>query len=196
MEPSKIFVLNLLFFSSALSRVASAEHLINLTRMANCDELTEKPIAYVIEARPEMDPVTNLIKAYHAKFNWTKVDTGPRIVTMIIFKCPKGSMGSCISNPTVHQETLSCKRFMEDDSGPWHMYSSSMSGSKCGDEVGTFSFDFTSLKIDHLIQYLDVNDEQFRRFRINIIFESVETLATIACGHLEFELLKIEDVGM
>lgn len=110
---------------------------------------------------------------------------------MKVFKCPADSVGPCTSNPIVHQELVDCKRFIEDDSGPWHMFSSSMSGSKCGEAMGEFTFDFSSLKMEYLVKYLDLDDRSYSRFHIQMDVIDAITNELWSCGDMHFDLVDI-----
>lgn len=166
-------------------------HLVNLTSLTTCDDYGMDPKAFITEVRHELAPDSGLCIALHATYNWTKVTTGAWLVKMLVFKCPVDTTGRCSDNSDAFEEILDCQRFKEDSSGPWHMYSSSMSGSKCGESIGIFTMDFSSLKIEHLVNYLDIDDEQFRRFRIKAHFIHMESNDTIGCNNIEFDLLKV-----
>lgn len=168
-------------------------HITNLTALANCEDESLNPLAYFIEVRPEIDPDTGICIAMHAVYNWTKLATGPRLLQIDLYKCRKDleSQGPCLDNPTHYEELLDCKRLVEDSSGPWHMYTSSMEGSKCGEEIGVFKMDYSILKIDHLVNYLDIDDDQYRRFRIRTHFVDLDSRDVVACVYFDFDLLKV-----
>uniref|UniRef100_A0A1B0GLW0 Uncharacterized protein n=1 Tax=Phlebotomus papatasi TaxID=29031 RepID=A0A1B0GLW0_PHLPP len=54
-----------------------------------------------------------------------------------MYQCPTDSIGQCNDNPEEHHTPLHCDKFVGDDSGPWHMLSNAMSGSKCGDQLAS-----------------------------------------------------------
>lgn len=72
------------------------------------------------------------------------------------------------------------------------MYSSVMeTGSKCGESLGEFALDFSSLKIGHLVNYLHIDDEEYGRFRIRTKFLDAESKEMVACANIDFDLLKV-----
>lgn len=190
-SPNKSFFPLIVAVVLGLSSAVESLHLVNLTSLTACDDPGMDPAGYITESRPEINPDNGLIVAFHAKFNFTRVLSGPRTLRMTFFKCAKDTMGPCNENPTVHEEVLDCLRFTEDASGPWHMFSTAMSGSKCGDVVGQFTLDFSALKIDHLVKYLDVDDEQFRRFRLKTHFIDIDSGDDVGCNDIQFDLLKV-----
>lgn len=168
-----------------------ALHLVNLTGLSNCGGDGLKPSVYLTEVWPEFNPDNELCVAMHGTYHWTKVMTGPRLLQMVFYRCPKDSEVPCEENPIYHEEILDCNRFMDDSSGPWHMYSSAMeTGSKCGESLGEFALDFSSLKIDHLVNYLHIDDEEYSRFRIRTKFLDAESKEMVACANIDFDLLK------
>lgn len=52
-----------------------------------------------------------------------------------MLRCGPEVTGNCMENADHYYEVLHCKRFHNDESGPWFMISDGMSGSKCGEEA-------------------------------------------------------------
>lgn len=169
---------------------AESLHLVNLTGLSNCADEGLNPVAFLTEVRQEINPDNGICDAIHGKYNFTKVVPGTRVMQITVYKCPMEPKGPCTENPTFHEELLDCNRLLEDDSGPWHMYTSAMSGSKCGEEIGEFTLDYSSLRIDHLVKYLDIDDDVYRRFSMRT-HTFLETKEVVACVDMDFDLLKV-----
>lgn len=188
---SSVNIVGLALFALCLSCVSTEARTVNLTHLDNCLQHGQSRNAHLISVSYELDADTGICNTIHAKFNVTEIDTNPRIWKMTIFKCPADTTGFCNSNPTTHEELVDCKRFIEDDSGPWHMFSSSMSGSKCGEAIGTFSLDYSSLKLDHLVKYLDLDNRDYSRFRIEMDVLDAYSRETWTCGDMHFDLVDV-----
>lgn len=174
-----------------ISSAATAERLVNLTHLDNCEEHGQTKTAHLTSVSYEINSNTGMCNTIHGKFRVKNIDTNPRILIIKFFKCPADNMGPCNSNPIVHEESMDCKRFVEDDSGPWHMFSSSMSGSKCGEAAGDFTLDYSSLKLEHLVKYLDLNDRTYSRFRLVMDYIDAKTRETWGCSDIHFDLVDI-----
>lgn len=179
-----------LILVACLSSGAVEARQVNLTNMNNCREYGISSPVHLTSLRYDVNPETGLCDMIHGEFTVMTVDTAPTHLIMTLFKCPADSEGSCESNPTTHEEHIDCERFVSDDSGPWHMFSSSMSGSKCGEETGQFSLDYSRLKVEHLINYLDIHDDQFSKFQLKMNFLSTATGTPRGCAEIEFNLVK------
>lgn len=163
---------------------------VNLTRLDNCEEYGQTAPVHLTSVRYDINPDTGVCDVIHGEFSVKTIDTAPKVLFMTLFKCAPDSTGKCLANPTTHEEAMDCKRFVEDDAGPWHMFSSSMSGSKCGEEMGEFTLDYSRLKVEHLINYLDIQDDQYSRFMLKMNFMSTTTQESRGCGEVEFNLVK------
>lgn len=164
---------------------------VNLTLLDNCEEVGRTAPVDLTSVRYEINPESGLCDVMHGEFTVQTVDTGSNDLEMTLFRCPADAPMPCTMNPVVHKEYLNCKRFVEDSSGPWHMFSESMSGSKCGEEAGQFTLDYSSLKIEHLINYLDITDDQFSKFQLKMNFVSETTGQPRGCGTVHFDLVQL-----
>lgn len=173
-----------------ISDYASAVRRVNITKLDNCAAGSSAPM-HLTELSLGTDPITGLCDTVHGKFVVSAVDTSPKLWIMTIYKCPADTKGPCNDNEVVHEEEMDCRRFLEDTSGPWSMFSGAMSGSKCGEEVGSFSLDYSILKLDHLINYLDTDHDQLTKFRFEMDFLRKDNRALWACGSLEFNLVDL-----
>lgn len=178
-------ILCIVFIASSTSA-----RIVNMTRLANCDDHGTTIPVYLISVSYDRDPATGICNTIHAKFNSTTEDKSDAIWKLYFYRCPAGDamLAKCDSNPTVHEEAVNCKRFIEDDSGPWHFFASAMNG-KCGHEIGTFALDYQSLRMENLINYLDVTDSKYSRFHLKMEYKNGITRNTRACAELDFNLV-------
>ena len=172
-----------LLFCSAYGR------LVNITTLDNCqDEPSNTATVFVRDVSYHVteDGTCDIV---HCSIDVTTVDTEPLELEMTLFKCPeRGMTGPCLANPTKHDELLDCDRLMNDDSGPWHMFTSAMEDGQCGDKVGVFGMSFARFKLEYLMKYLDVYDASFNTFRLKMKFMSTQTKRMRGCGELDFTL--------
>lgn len=171
-----------------LATPVAARH-VNISLLANCDDTIDHAPVYLTKVWYEMGP-ENLCDTIHATFHVATIDLAPNELSMVLYKCPGGHIEDpCFDNPTEHVEHLDCDRFVNDDTGPWHMFSSSMSGSHCGDEMGDFELNTSRLRIEYLIKYLDIHDDDYHRFRLRMYFRSTGTDEARGCAHVDFYLV-------
>lgn len=166
--------------------------LINITYLNNCQDLgDEKPTVYVTDVDYHISETDGLCDMVHTTLHITTLDPEPLELDMTLYKCEESNMKEpCVANPTVHGELLDCERLKNDDSGPWHMFTSVMDDEyKCGNKLGELKLEFARLKLEHLIKYLDVYDANFNTFRLKMYFKSTATNALRGCGEIDFTLL-------
>lgn len=178
---------NFLVIICALLNSASARQ-VNITYLNNCkDQDSHTATAYLrdVDYHITDDGTCDIV---HSKVEITTVDTEPYMLVMTLYKCPGYLTTPCLDSPTTHEELLDCDRLMNDDSGPWHMFTSAMEGGQCGDAVGMFGMSFARLKLEHLIKYLDVYDANYNSFRLKMNFKSTSTGQVRGCGDLDFTL--------
>lgn len=167
---------------------------VNITFLDNCSDLgDEKPVVYLYNVKYHIDSEDGLCDIVHTHLNITTLDPDPLELEMTLYKCTESNMEEpCKNNPTVHEELLTCERLMNDDSGPWHMFTSVMEDDlKCGKKMGEFELSFARLRLEHLMKYLDVYDAEFNTFRLKMYFKSVKEQALRGCGELDFALLPL-----
>ena len=163
---------------------------LNITNLENCQEFGDQAVVALTTVNYHIDPATQVCDTVHGEFEVKSADVKPRILTMTLYKCPDHTLNEvCLSNPTSHEETLGCDRMLGDDSGPWAMFSKAIAGSNCGSKVGVFNMDYSVLSLDHLINYLDIHDNEFGRYRMRMHFHSTQTDSLRACLNLDFKLL-------
>lgn len=181
---------SLLVTISTLTATAQADRLLSITNLENCKEFVDEIVVKLETIEYHTDPATGARDTVHGDFSVKSGVHGDRVLTMTLYKCPDPSSNEpCFSNPTVHQETLGCERLTKDDSGPWAMFSSAIAGANCGKDAGVFSLDYSTLKLNNIINYLDIHDDEFGRFRMRMYFHSAETNSIRACSDLDFKLL-------
>lgn len=178
-----LMVITVFFFSPTSARR------VNITYLDNCkDEDSKKAAVFVrdIDYHVLEDGSCDIV---HCKVEITTLDPEPLNLLMTLFKCSQTDMGApCQANPTNHEEMLNCDRLMNDDSGPWHMFTSAMEGGQCGDKIGVFGMSFARLRLEHLMKYLDVYDANYNTFRLKMNFMSTMTNQVRGCGELDFTL--------
>lgn len=162
---------------------------VNITYLGNCQDLdTSAATVFLRDVDYHLadDGTCDIV---HGKLDVTTVDADPIELVMTLFKCPEANMATaCSLNPTVHEELLNCDRLMNDDSGPWHMFTSAMDDGQCGDKIGLFTLSFARLRLEHLMKYLDVYDADYNTFRLKMFFKSTMTNTVRGCGELDFTL--------
>lgn len=166
----------------------AARH-VNITHFDNCEEFGKTVPMYFTDVSHWVDNATGVFNTVHGNLNVT-IPSMAGIYAMTISKCGQNTTGACTSNSVVVEEPIDCERFRHDDSGPWHMFSSSNANSTCFEKAGIYSIDYTSLKLEHLVRYLDIHDDEFPRFRIRIHFITPKTRQTLACFNMDFYILK------
>lgn len=167
---------------------------INITMLDNCRDLgDEKPQAYLTKVSYHIDPEDGLCDKVHCTLKIETLDSSDLELFIELFKCEGIGMDTpCNDAPTTHTELLTCERLMNDDSGPWHMFTSVMEDdTKCGKKTGEFELEFMRLRLEHLVKYLDVYDSTYNTFRLKMYFKSTGTNALRGCGELDFTLLAI-----
>lgn len=166
---------------------------VNITYLGNCQDIDVKGEATVflrnVDYHITDDGTCDIV---HGQLDITTVDAEPVELVMSLFKCQEKNMATpCTLNPTVHEELLNCDRLMNDDSGPWHMFTSAMDDGQCGDKIGLFVLSFARLRLEHLMKYLDVYDADYNTFRLKMLFTSTLTNTVRGCGELDFSLLAL-----
>ena len=170
-----------------LSVLSSDARNLNITNLENCQDL---PQAVVHLTTIDYHMVNGLCNTVHGEMTVTAADYKPRNLTMTLFKCANtDETEPCLENPMVHEEHLGCERLIGDDSGPWAMFSDAVARSNCGKNEGVYSVDYSTLKLEHLINYLNIHDEDYSRFRLRMHFLSMQTNSLRACLDLDFKLL-------
>lgn len=161
--------------------------------MGNCQDVSEEPAVYFGDVTYHISEVDGLCDQAHIALIITTIDPAPLQMTMTLFKCEESNMaGPCLGNPTMHEELLDCERLKNDDSGPWHMFTSVMEDDyTCGLKNGEIQLEFARLKLEHLIKYLDVYDKTFNTFRLKMYFKSTSTDSLRGCGELDFSLVTV-----
>lgn len=163
---------------------------INITMLANCRDMATDPVAYFTAVDYHYSDEDGLCDQVHADVVITTRDPSPLNLYMTLFKCEeKGMTVPCEQNPTEHEELMTCERLMNDDSGPWHMFTSVMEDDfKCGRKMGTIKLEFARLRLEHLMKYLDVYDSKYNSFSLKMNFFSTSTNLVRGCGELDFTL--------
>lgn len=139
----------------------------NITNMSNCLDV---PLDYQNDAEVE---TMNIVYQRNAK-NFVDTVSGEFMVhvqrehkdtelVLWFFKCPKGSTGVCSENKKEFTENLNCKRFLEDDSGPWHMFAPAMDKRNvCAEAQGRYSITNATIFARHVEKYMKVEEGHYR----------------------------------
>lgn len=179
-----------LLIVACLSVTPSYARLLNITNMENCQEYKDAAVVQLKTVKFHVDPATGVCDTVHGDFVVKAGDDMPRILIMTLFKCPDPmSSEICLSNPTKHEETLGCDRLTGDDSGPWAMFSEAIKNANCGKNAGVFSLDYSTLSLNNLMNYLDIHDSDFGRYRMRMYFHSTQTDSIRACLDVDFKLI-------
>lgn len=168
----------------------SANRVLNLTNLENCKEFGDEPTVLLKGVTYHVIPETGISDTVHGEFIVKSGEHFERKLTLTLFKCSANPQATehCQENPTYHEEILSCDRLIGDSSGPWAMFSEAIAGANCGKDEGVFSMDYSTLKLDNIIKYLDIYDSEFGRFRMRMHFWSVRGNSLRACTDLDFTL--------
>jgi hypothetical protein len=94
--------------------------------MSNCVDI---PLNYENEAEIEVKDITyekNALGFYDTLSGKFVVhirrDHQETELVFTFYKCAKGATGVCTENPKEFIEAVDCKRFLNDATGPWHMF--------------------------------------------------------------------------
>lgn len=164
---------------------------INITLLDNCRDLVdESPVVYITDVSYHIAEEDGLCDKVHTTIAVTTRDPSPLLLIMTLYKCEEVNMeGPCLSNPTIHEEILTCERLMSDYDGPWGMFTTVMEDEfKCGRRIGEMQLEFARLRVEHLLKYLDVYDATYNTFRLKMYFQSTSTEKVRGCGELDFTL--------
>lgn len=127
----------------------------------------------------------------HGKYTVKHIDISKRELVTTMYQCPTDSIGQCNDNPEEFHQALHCAKFVSDDSGPWHMLSYAMSGSKCGEQVGDFELISSKLRFDYLMNdqknYIKLNDKM-RKYRAKMLFHTEGKVSIRGCVSIDFTL--------
>lgn len=165
---------------------------INITNLDNCRHLVdERAVVYATKVDYHVSEEDGLCDQVHMRLKIETVDPADLHLMMTLYKCEEATPAEfCSSNPTFHEEYLDCTRLIEDDTGPWHMFTSAMDPDyTCGKKSGEIEMTFMRFKLEHLMKYLDIYDSSYSHFRLKMYFKSTGTNALRACGDLDFSLL-------
>lgn len=157
---SSIFVHCLLWTTVACAN-------FNITNMSNCVDI---PMDYKNDAEVE---IMNIVYQRNAK-NFIDTISGEFLVhvsrdhkatelVLWFYKCPKGSTGFCDQNKAEFIEPMTCKRFLEDDSGPWHMFAPAIDKRNvCAEYQGQYSITNATIFTHHVEKYMKVEEGHYR----------------------------------
>lgn len=181
---------SLILLATYTARLASGDAVLTITNLENCQEYGDAAAVTMTTVEYHKDPVTGTSPTVHGTFLVKSGDFKPRILTITLYKCKDpASNEPCQENPVVYEETLDCDRLIGDDSGPWAMFSRAIARSNCGQSTGEFSMDYSTMKLQHLMKYLDIHDNEWGRYRLRIYFHSTQTNSIRACFDLDFKLV-------
>lgn len=84
-------------------------------------------------------------------------------LVMAFYKCAKGSTGVCNENESQFVEQVNCQRFLEDDTGPWHMFAPAMDERNvCAEIQGQYRITNATLYQKHLEKYMKIEQGHYR----------------------------------
>lgn len=128
----------------------------------------------------------------HGKYHvHVKADHKDTELIMTIFKCPKGTTGTCKENPKEFIEKIDCERFLNDQSGPWYMFAPAMDTKNiCAETDGTFEFFRAHLSGKYLEKYMTVEEGSYRiRMLYHLPGESMDLKNLRGCIEIDFDVV-------
>lgn len=179
-------------FCLFLVQSSKADRLLNITLLENCKGTSDLSEVSLRQIDYHIDPATGLCDTVHGEFAVKAGESGARILTMTLYRCPNPTteqIGACEDNATEHVEVVDCKRLTSDDSGPWAMFAKAIADANCGRDVGVFSMDYSTLKLNHLMNYLDIHDTGFAQYRLRMVFIGEQNKQLRACLDMDFQLV-------
>lgn len=186
----RALLLSSLLAALLVTSAVQANRVLTITNLQNCPEFLDDVVVLLGPITYHTDPETNARDTVHGEIEVKRGgDNLTRILTMTLYKCPDPSSDEpCLSNPTVDVENITCHRVVNDDSGPWNLFSNAVQKmGSCGEDVGVFSLEYSTLKLQSIINYLDPHDTDFGRYRLRMHYHSTQTNSVRFCMDMDFK---------
>lgn len=166
----------------------------NITMMSNCRDV---PLDYQNDAEVE---IMNIIYQKNGNGFFDTI-SGEFLVhihrehketelAMWFFKCPKGTTEICDEMKQEFIDPLSCKRFLNDDTGPWHMFAPAMDKRNvCAELTGTYSITNATMKAKYLEKYMTIVEGHYRiKAMHHVINEDFSVKNLRSCVEVDFDI--------
>uniref|UniRef100_A0A6B2E9V3 Putative secreted protein n=1 Tax=Phlebotomus kandelakii TaxID=1109342 RepID=A0A6B2E9V3_9DIPT len=193
----KWILIECLVIFTLVSKIARSQEdpfRINITNFQNCDDVNLDDVGvYITSVSYECDSF-GICNTIHGEYTVKFVDTRSKELIITMYQCTTDTIGQCNDNPVEHHLLMHCSKFIDDDSGPWHMLSNAMSGSRCGEEKGDFQLISSKLRYDYLVNnyktYL-ILDDNMRKYRSKLLFHVEGKKLTRACVSIDFTIFPV-----
>lgn len=166
----------------------------NITLMSNCRDV---PLDYKNDAEIE---IMNIVYQKNSR-GFRDTISGEFLVhvyrehketelVMWFYKCPKDATGICDKNKVEFIENLTCKRFLTDDTGPWHMFAPAIDKRNiCAELMGTYSITNAKVESRFLDKYMTIEDGHYRiKTMHHVIGEDFNAKNLRSCIEVDFDI--------
>ena len=104
-------------------------------------------------------------------------------VIITFYKCLKGTTEICLENSVDFVEALDCKRFLKDDSGPWHMFAPAIDKRNvCAEIMGEYNIKGAKMEARFIEKYMKIEEGHYRiRFVHHLPGENMDLKNLRAC---------------
>ncbi|XP_070509032.1 uncharacterized protein [Chironomus tepperi] len=168
----------------------------NITNLSNCDDI---PLDYTQDAEIEVADVTyeanemGFYDTLHGKYivHIHQLDHIDIELVITFFKCPKGAVGPCKNVLKEYVESITCKRFLEDKSGPWYVFAPAMDTKNlCAKLVGTYQFTKAHLNGTYIENYMDIEEGHYRIRMLNHVpGRNMDIKNLRGCVEIDFDIV-------
>lgn len=167
----------------------------NITNLSNCVDI---PMDYQNDAEVE---VIDIVYQPNDKNFYDTLSGGFLVhvtrehketeLALWFYKCAKGSTGICQENKMEYVEAVDCKRFLEDDSGPWHMFAPALDKSNvCAQYQGRYSITNATLYAKHLEKYMKIEEGHYRiKSMYHLPGEDFSIRNLRGCVEIDFDII-------
>lgn len=128
----------------------------------------------------------------HGKFLvHTRRDHKDTELVITFSKCPPGATGICTDNAKEFIEAVDCKRFHDDDTGPWHMFAPAIDKRNlCAELKGEFDITGAKMESRFFEKYMKIEEGHFRiRMLHHLPHESMDIKNLRGCIELDFDII-------
>jgi hypothetical protein len=112
-------------------------------------------------------------------------------LVMNIFRCEKGATGICGENLKEYIEAVDCKRFLNDATGPWHMFAPAIDKrNMCAEITGEYNIKGAKIEGRFFEKYMAIEEGHYR---IKVVHhlpgENFDVKNLRACIEMDFDIL-------
>lgn len=135
--------------------------------MSNCADV---PLNYQNDAEVEVKDIIyerndkNFVEVLHGKFVvHIRRDHQDTEIVLTFYKCAPGTAGDCKENPREFIESIDCKRFQTDQTGPWAMFAPAIDKRNvCVEFKGEFEINGAKIAAPYLEKYMTIEEGRYR----------------------------------